>query len=262
MRALVRRRLLQAACVLPLVPHARAEACRGRIFLSFDTGNMRHAALVAETLARHGARATFFLADEATWPDRAGSALDDSWRRFWRDRVAEGHAFGSHTLRHGRFLRDLPDGRVQYRPEFGQDAGRTLALGTTDIVREIEAVDLRFRALTGRALDRFWRAPGGRTTPLTLAAARAAGWTHVGWDGAGFLGDELPSETHSNERLVARALSGLRDGDVTMAHLGIWSRREPYAPALDGLLGGLRARGFCFETLLRHTDPGRVVRPA
>jgi hypothetical protein len=31
-----------------------------------------------------------------------------------------------------------------------------------------------------------------------------------------------------------------------MAHLGIRSRKDPFAPALDGLLAGLAARGFCF----------------
>ena len=34
-----------------------------------------------------------------------------------------------------------------------------------------------------------------------------------------------------------------------MAHLGIWSRKDPFAPALDELLAGLTAKGFCFATL-------------
>jgi hypothetical protein len=34
-----------------------------------------------------------------------------------------------------------------------------------------------------------------------------------------------------------------------MMHLGIWSRRDPYAPMLDELLTRLKGRGFCFATL-------------
>jgi hypothetical protein len=34
-----------------------------------------------------------------------------------------------------------------------------------------------------------------------------------------------------------------------MAHLGIWSRKDPFAPMLDPLIAGLKARGFCFARL-------------
>ena len=46
--------------------------------------------------------------------------------------------------------------------------------------------------------------------------------------------------------LVERTVASVRDGDVLLMHLGIWSRKEPYAPMLDELLARLRARGFCF----------------
>jgi peptidoglycan/xylan/chitin deacetylase (PgdA/CDA1 family) len=38
-----------------------------------------------------------------------------------------------------------------------------------------------------------------------------------------------------------------------MAHLGIWSRQDPWAPAvLEPLIVGLKARGLCFATLREH----------
>ena len=40
--------------------------------------------------------------------------------------------------------------------------------------------------------------------------------------------------------LLAQALSRLRSGDILMAHLGIWSRKDPFAPVLDPLIAGLR----------------------
>ena len=85
-----------------------------------------------------------------------------------------------------------------------------------------------------------------------MAAARGCGYAHVHWSPAGFLGDELPSEKFPNERLLKQALADIRAGDILMAHLGIWSRRDPYAPTLDPLIAGLKARGLCFATLREH----------
>lgn len=217
--------------------------CKGTLYLTFDTGNMRDAELIADTLARHGVKATFFLAQEKT--TRGDSALDASWAPYWRARVAEGHAFGSHTWRHGSFRRDLPDGKVAYRLM----DGRQLSLSQAEVCAELRQPDTRFAELTGRALDPLWRAPGGRSTSGTLQAAEACGYRHVHWAPAGFLGDELPSGAHPNETLLRRALAGIRDGDILMAHLGIWSRKDPFAPMLDPLIAGLKARGLCFATL-------------
>jgi len=235
------RRLTLFAAMATAAGIANA-ACSATLYLTFDTGNMRHAELIAETLAKHRARATFFLANEKTL--RGDNALDPSWAPYWQARVAEGHAFGSHTWRHGSFRQDQ-DKLTRYRLM----DGKTETLDNDAICAEIRRPDSRFKELTGRALDPLWRAPGGRTTPRTLKATQACGYRHVGWAPAGFLGDELPSETYPNALLVERALKNLKDGDIVMAHLGIWSRKDPLAPALDELLGGLEARGFCFATL-------------
>jgi peptidoglycan/xylan/chitin deacetylase (PgdA/CDA1 family) len=38
-----------------------------------------------------------------------------------------------------------------------------------------------------------------------------------------------------------------------MAHLGIWSRKDPWAPSvLEPLIMGLKDKGFCFATLREH----------
>jgi hypothetical protein len=38
-----------------------------------------------------------------------------------------------------------------------------------------------------------------------------------------------------------------------MAHLGIWSRKDPWAPGvLEPLISGLEQKGFCFATLREH----------
>lgn len=227
-----------------------SECSRGKVYLTLDTGNMSQAELIAQVLARHQVRATFFVADETT--PFGNSSLSSAWAGYWKARVSEGHAFGSHTLDHVFFRDVLPDGRIRVRPQFGQHAGKTQLWDARAVCEEIDRADQRFRELTGQALDRFWRAPGGRAPEGVFKAARHCGWTHVHWAPAGFLGDELPSETHSNERLLKQALQGIRSGDILMAHLGIWSRKDPWAPMLEPLIQGLKARGLCFATLRDH----------
>ena len=102
-------------------------------------------------------------------------------------------------------------------------------------------------------MGQVFRAPGGKTSPALLAAAKACGWSHVPWSPAGFLGDELPSSRYPNAKLLQQALNNIRSGDILLAHLGIWSRQDPWAPAvLEPLIVGLKAKGFCFATLREH----------
>ncbi len=108
-----------------------------------------------------------------------------------------------------------------------------------------------------------FRAPAGKVSDGLRAAAEGCGWTHVGWSTAGFLGDELPSDRHPNAQLLARALRDIRPGEVLLAHLGIWSRQDPWAPAvLEPLIVGLKQRGLCFATLREHPQYGAAARRA
>jgi peptidoglycan/xylan/chitin deacetylase (PgdA/CDA1 family) len=232
---------IPVAAVLAL-PAAAYAACSGTLYLTLDTSVMTQAENVARILAKHQVKATFFVANEPTF--RGDRSLDPAWGDYWRARVAEGHAFGSHTWDHGYFRGDLPGGKVKYVR--GKEIRELDAGGVCD---ELRRVDARFRELTGRGLDPLWRAPGGRTTPNALAAGRACGYRHVHWSDAGFLGDELPSDKYPNDVLLARALRNLRAGDIIMMHLGIRSRKDPFAPMLDPLLAELKQRGFCFATL-------------
>lgn len=230
-----------------------AAACSRPVYLTFDTGHMGVAPLVAEVLARHRVRASFFLADERTLD--GGSSLDAQWAPWWRTRAAEGHAFGSHTFDHVYWRADRPDGRFSMRPSAGPRAGETYPLDAAGYCAELDRSAARFQAMTGQAMARLFRAPGGKTSPALLAAARGCGYLHVPWSPAGFLGDELPSERWPNARLLAQALRDIRPGDILLAHLGIWSRQDPWAPAvLEPLIEGLKARGLCFATLREHPD--------
>lgn len=255
---LAARFLRLAAALLAGLCTAAGAACGDQphdkpVHLTFDTGHMGVAPLVADVLARHGVKATFFLADERTLS--GGSSLDDEWAPWWKARAAEGHAFASHTWSHVRWLADEGAG-FRMRPSAGPQAGRAGHWTAAEYCAEVERPSARFATMTGGRMARLFRAPGGKTSPALLAAARACGWSHVGWSAAGFLGDELPSERHPNATLLARALRDIRSGDILLAHLGIWSRKDPWAPAaLEPLIVGLKERGFCFAPL--RENPGQ-----
>jgi peptidoglycan/xylan/chitin deacetylase (PgdA/CDA1 family) len=255
-----RPRLLAWLLMAALAPaHATAPvpsvapACRsGTVYLTFDTGSQSQADFIAATLNKYQVKATFFLANEKTV--RGDWTLDPSWAPYWKARVAEGHAFGTHTFDHVYWQRDGAGGKVVVKPQFGAQAGHTLTWTSDQYCAELKRVEQRFNALTGSHLDPFWRAPGGHTSPNTLAAATACGYEHAGWaTPAGYSGDETSSKAYPNPLLLKRALDGLKDGDIFMAHLGIWSRQDPWAPAvLDPLIAGLKQKGVCFATLRDH----------
>ncbi|WP_159993279.1 polysaccharide deacetylase family protein [Roseomonas sp. 18066] len=247
--AIHRRRLLGGALGLtaaPVLAQPALPQCRaGTLYLTIDTGWGREAEMIAAALARHGVKATLFLADE---PDfRGGTTLGPGWADFWRARAAEGHAFASHTWRHWYFAADPAPGRVRYASRRGEGA-ETLdqAALCAELARPIDA--LRQIAPNARVLP-LWRAPGGRVTANARAMAAACGLRHQGWSANGFLGDELDSAAYPNARLLSQSLGRIRDGEVLLMHWGVRSRKEPFGQVFEALLDGLLKKGFCFALL-------------
>jgi peptidoglycan/xylan/chitin deacetylase (PgdA/CDA1 family) len=228
---------------------AAANPCKGTLYLTFDTGHMGPAEAIADILDRQAIKATFFLANERTL--RSDTSLDLTWAPYWRRLAEAGHAFGSHTWRHW-YLRGDQGEQIRYVASDGK--GREL-LDAAALCAELRRPEERFRVMTGRGFDGFWRAPGGKVTANALRYAEACGYRHVGWSDAGFSGDELPSDRFPTKALIAQQLDRIRDGDVLLWHLGIWSRKDPLWPHLEGLLRSLKSRGFCFARLTERRWP-------
>lgn len=259
---------LLAASLLAVSASVSAAVCSRPVYLTFDTGHMGVAPLVAEILQRQQVRATFFLANEPTrdMPGKpVGTSLDDHWASWWKALAAQGHDFGSHTWNHPIWLADVGPAQgdtSQWRMAFrlsssapGQPAPRRVTLTGAQYCAELAQSARRFQAMTGQAMRGIFRAPGGKTSPRLLAVARQCGWQHVPWTPAGFLGDELDSRRYPNQALLKQALQRVQAGDILLAHLGIWSRQDPWAPAvLEPLIVGLKQKGLCFVTLRDHPD--------
>ncbi|MEO5661314.1 MAG: polysaccharide deacetylase family protein [Polaromonas sp.] len=235
---------------------ADANASCKPVYLTLDTGHMDVAPLIADVLNRHQVKVTFFAANERT---RSGDgSLGTHWAGWWKARAAEGHEFASHTFDHVYWRADVaaaPGAPPQFRvrPSAGPFEGKDVTWTARQYCEEIGRANARLQQITGKKPLPLFRAPGGKTSAQLLAAAKACGFAHAGWSPAGFLGDELPSDKYPNDLLLNKALRGIQSGNILLAHLGIWSRKEPWAPAvLEPLITGLQARGFCFKTLREH----------
>jgi peptidoglycan/xylan/chitin deacetylase (PgdA/CDA1 family) len=211
------------------------------------------APLIADVLKRQAVRVTFFAANERT--QVGDGSLGEHWAPWWKARADEGHEFASHTFDHVYWRADLPGdvSAFQVRPSAGAFSGQDQRWRAAQYCAQIKQASDRLQTLTGKPTLPLFRAPGGKTSAKLLAAAKSCGYAHVGWNPAGFLGDELPSDKFSNAALLSKALRDIRQGDILVAHLGIWSRQDVWAPTvLEPLILGLKSRGYCFATLRNH----------
>jgi len=233
------------------------------VYLTIDTGHMGVAPLIAQVLRRQQVQATFFLANERTQASIGhpeGTSLDEHWAPWWLALSKDGHDVGSHTWNHaiwqadvGPMPADAKQARMVFRYTAGPNTGQRVELTAKQYCDELEQSAQRYKAMTGQKMRAIFRAPGGKTSPRLLQAASSCGWHHVPWTPAGFLGDELSSEKAPNAALLKQALNHVQAGDILLAHLGIWSRRDPWAPAvLEPLIIGLKRKGLCFATLRSH----------
>ena len=214
---------------------------------------MGTAPLIADVLKRQNVKVTFFAANERT--QTGDGSLGNAWAPWWKARAAEGHEFASHTYDHVYWRGDVKgtEPRFRVRASSGALEGREFTWDAKKYCAQIALAAERVGDHTGKKPLPLFRAPGGKTSPRLLEEAQKCGYAHVGWSPAGFLGDELPSEKFPNEALLKKALRDIRAGDILVAHLGIWSRQDPWAPAvLEPLLVGLKEKGFCFATLREH----------
>ena len=253
--ALLFNALSLAVAAEPLKPSLQ---CPKPIYLTFDTGHMGMAPLIADVLRKHQVPVTFFGAHEKT--QEGDGSLGQHWSAWWKARGSEGHDFASHTYDHAYWRSDIDARTFKIRPSSGEQKDQNLIWSAENYCANLKKASQRLEAMTGRASLPLFRAPGGKTSPALLKAASQCGYTHVAWAPAGFLGDELSSQTHSNPALLQTALKSIKSGDILMAHLGIWSRQDPWAPAvLEPLIVGLKDKGFCFASLRQHPQYSKLL---
>lgn len=186
-----------------------------RVALSFDDGPSPWTTAVLDTLAAHGARATFFLVGASL------EAREDVVRRIH----ADGHEIGNHTWSHPSLTRECDEERV-----------RSELLRTSDALEGILGVR-----------PGLYRAPRYERDDRVDAVAALLGLRHA-------RGDVIPPDWHprASPRLIAAmAVQGARAGAIIGLHDGVPPQeaaeevtRQPTVEALALILPRLAERGL------------------
>lgn len=182
------------------------------VALTFDDGpDPEVTPAVLDALARHGARATFFVIGRAL---HAHPALG---RRI----EAEHHELGNHSLNHSRWQNFFCESRQR---------------------KEIEGGAGAIAELAQRAEPPLYRPPIGLKSPPFARAARALQLSVIAWSL-----HSHDSRTSDPQRIARRVLARIRPGDIVLMHDGhdLSGRHRPAcAQALPQILQGLREKGL------------------
>ncbi|MGC4070691.1 MAG: polysaccharide deacetylase family protein [Polyangiaceae bacterium] len=198
-----------------------AEPGRKLVALTFDDGpNPSSTPFVLDTLAKHGAKATFFVIG------RKAQAHPSLIERI----IAEGHELGIHGYQHSRVT------AFRSAKYIRADIARAQAVLAPYAVKPL----------------RWFRPPIGHVTPRLASVAKELGLVLTCWSIRGL--DGLPGVATS--RVERRVLSLLRDGAIVALHDSF--EREPGTPAgvlaLPAILADLERKGLRSVTLAGLLD--------
>jgi peptidoglycan-N-acetylglucosamine deacetylase len=191
------------------------DPARKRIALTYDDGpNDVHTERLLEVLARHGARATFFMIGKYV------QARPQIARR-----VAEaGHEIGNHTTTHPNLI----------------------FLGADGLRRELEDCERALSDAVGPHA-RLFRPPFGARRPATLRIARAMGLSPVMWSVKCWDWKEPAEriEAHAVRQMHAGAVVLLHDG----GHLALGTDRSATVAATERILRRYKEDGWEFVSV-------------
>jgi peptidoglycan-N-acetylglucosamine deacetylase len=189
---------------------------RPQVALTFDDGpNPTSTPRILAELARHNARATFFVL----------GAKAERNPEILRAIHAAGHEVGLHGQQHDRLL------SLRHPDKIASEVERAQAIVTATIGQPA----------------RLFRPPIGHVSPRTAQAARKLGLTLVGWSvraGDGLAGARA-------DVVARRVISGLESGAIVLLHDA--SERDLYQPAsiaaIGPILTAIAERGLACVTV-------------
>lgn len=180
------------------------------IYLTFDCGYENgHTGQILDTLKRHHVPAAFFV---------VGSYLDSA-PDLVRRMADEGHLVGNHTEHHYDMSRIADEGTFR---------------------EELTSVERKYRAVTGREMEKFYRPPQGIYSEENLRMAQDLGYRTVFWSLAyvDWYRDKQPTAEEAFSKLIPR----IHNGAVVLLH----ATSETNAAILDDLLTRWEELGYRF----------------
>lgn len=190
------------------------------LYLTFDAGYENgNTAQILDALAKHGAKATFFLVGDFI------QAEPELVRRM----AEEGHTLGNHTYSH---------------PDMSQIAGEE------EFRRELEDNEALCREAAGVELSKLYRPPQGKYSRRNLEMAQALGYRTVFWSLAyvDWLQDDQPTKTEAFQKLLPR----VHPGAIVLLH----TTSSTNAAILDELLTQWEQLGYQFGDLEQALSGG------
>ena len=171
--------------------------------------------------------------------------------------VESGHEVGNHLLRHVHLTTWDQNGRQELLPGVTREVLHRL-------LRENEAL---FGEVTGRPMQKVWRAPFGETNQTLDAWAAEWGYIHVAWtrdfsgirsmDSLDWVADPTSARYLTAAQIRDRLLSydggrpGGANGAIILMHTGTLRQSEYPWTVLGEVVDGLRGRGYTFVTATR-----------
>lgn len=177
-----------------------------RVWLTIDDGPSADTPALLALLARHQARATFFLIGQRA---AAQPALVQAI-------IQAGHSIGNHSDSHPQAW--------------------WWVLGPRRLAAQIGQCQQRLATLSGQP-PRWYRSVVGHTNPFVAAVQRRHGLTRVGWSARGYDG-----VARDPAAVLARIAPDLRSGAIVLLHEG-GSPGQAVA-VLEGVLQLLQQRGL------------------
>ncbi len=258
----------------PIVPIVAEDFSRGNTaireiaftFDGHDASNVTEEIL--DMFQARGVRVTMFLGGQFIrhFPDLV------------RRMVADGHEIGSHLDTHPHLTTYARNHRHDTLPGVTREF----------LIGELRRAEASFRALTGRPMGPYWRAPYGEHNAELRAWAAEAGYRHIAWTrGAGtaedldtrdWVADTSSRIYRSREEIAARILEFGRDrpgglnGGIVLMHLSTQRRTDRPHESLPYVLKTLQGQGYRLVTiseLVEHAiprqarvSPGAAPRPS
>lgn len=184
--------------------------------LTYDDGpNDPYTPRLLDVLAKHGARATFFLVGQFV----------EARPRIARAVVEAGHAIGNHTYSHPHLI----------------------FLSPSRLRDELERATRAIEDATG-ITPKLFRPPFGWRLPGTFSIVREYGMTPVMWRVICF-----DWSARSCESIVRKAVSKIKGGDVILLHDGghrkLGTDRSFSVQATDEILRRYKGEGYEFVTV-------------
>ena len=222
-----------------IVPPLTRSSATGRVALTFDMGGrMTPAVTILKILVENRVCATLFPTGSISRTAEGQAALA----------IVKAHPelfeVGNHTMHHCDLVRG--GGGAPGAADAAVCAAFASPPAEAQVKRELTDAEYWIHEYTGMTVQPFWRAPYGVSNPAVRTWAAELGYTkHWKWDVDTIDWRPISDGGPTAKSMILKVVNSAKSGSVVLMHLGGYETPM----ALQGMIDGLRSRGFVLTTL-------------